>query len=491
MSIGYYLTRHTLLQHLLLLGSTGSGKTSLFLEPMLEQLTYIGGRERDSTIIVIDLKNDLALFNGLRIAAKRAHLPFKFFTTRRKAVSFGMNPFLQSHYRCGMTKNQVAEMLSRSFGLDFGEIYGGSYFRDMAILLLRAIVDIPEINSFYKLAHYASKHPEFFDLPKRVKDDTTHLSATLDSLADIEPLNVTDEWCTQDQLDHSIDFADILETPQVVYFSLPSTLENRVSFTIAKLVTYLLLTAASMRSEKQKNKVFLCIDEFQRIVSPDFSIFVQQARAFEIGCILACQTVSDLETASRAFTDILEENTITKINLTAMGRQAVLRAIERSPRTITTSPDLDGRRSTTVSRPAFLVPSLDQNDVISMSARSTLGTVQVSLPHGLTQCGGHQVPIRASFHISQEEYERRLTTPWPKDGEGTVEVTGDGRPMYRAGKGKAAEKKAASEELAPSTPKASPPKEQLASKPTPTQTPFQALAPKLLEEQLSQKSGHA
>ena len=241
-----------------------------------------------------------------------------------------------------MTKNQVAEMLSRSFGLDFGEAYGASFFRDMAILLLRGIVDLPEVTSFYKLAEYASKHPEFLLIcPKRVKDDTTHLQATLDSLADIEPLNVSKEWCDDVVTAGAIDFADILETPQIVYFSLPSTLENRVSFTIAKLVTYLLLTAASMRSSKQKNKVFLCVDEFQRIVngSPDFSIFVQQARAFEIGCILACQTVSDLETAGRSFTDILEENTITKISLTAMGREAVQRVIDRSPRTLTSSPD--------------------------------------------------------------------------------------------------------------------------------------------------------
>lgn len=402
MSLPYYITRSTLLQHAMIHGATGSGKTSLILIPMFEQLILMAGRDRDSSIIILDQKGDRAFMESMRRAAVRAGLPFRWMTTKLRHSTYGFNPFLQKHFHRDLTRNQAAEMFAKSFGLDFGQIYGGSYFRDMAVLVLRALLELPEIDSFAKLSNYAKNHPEFFELPKKTAEQTTHLRAALDALSTIEPLNVTAETHAPEVIDNAIDIGDTLSEPQVLYFYLPSTLEDLVCFTIAKLVGYLLLTAAAMRPDGERKKVFLCIDEFQRVASQDFTVFVQQARGFDVGCILSSQTTADLDTAGTNFAEVLEENTITKIDLTGLGKQQSQRMVDQSSMALTR-----------VFGSVKLENSLTADELTRMSAAVGEGTIRVAIPHGLTQCGGHQVRFKAMYHVSKSEYDDRRTTPWP------------------------------------------------------------------------------
>lgn len=419
----YYLHRRTLLQHLMLHGATGSGKTALVLIPMLEQLINLASRHEDSSIVVLDLKGDPAFFHSMRIAAKRRGLRFRWFTTKLRHSTFGFNPFLQRHFKRDMTKNQAAEMYAKAFGLDFGNLYGASYFRDLAVLVLRALLELPEIDSFAKLSLYAKKHPDFFDLPKKAAEQTTHLHASLDALATIEPLNVTPDTTSEAICNNAIDVSDVFEEPQVLYFYLPSTLEDLISFTTSKLFGYLLLTAASMRPPKQRKKVFFCVDEFQRIVSQDFAVFVQQARAFDIGCILATQTTADLYSAGDDFAEVLEENTGTKIDLTGIGKRQSERLIEQSPDGIRLLKSFSDKGP---SEQEQVVKSLTYDELTHITAHAGRGLVRTAMPYGLTQCGGRQVRFSADFHIPASEYQRRLHATWPAeiDNPGTLTVTG-------------------------------------------------------------------
>lgn len=416
MALPYYLHRESILQHVMVHGATGSGKTSMVLMPMLQQLIKMSAFHADSSVVILDQKGDSAFFELMRRTATQWGLPFKWFTTKLRHSTFGMNPFLQSHFHTDLTRNQAAEMFAKAFGLDHGNEYGASYFRDMAVLVLRALLELPEVDSFAKLSRYAQKHPDFFELPKKTAEQTTHLRATLDALATIEPLNVSPETHPKPIVDHQIDVADVLSTPQVLYFYLPSTLEDLVCFTVAKLVGYLLLTAAAMRPADERNNVYLCIDEFQRIVSQDFTVFVQQARSLGIGCILASQTTADLRAAGTDFQEILAENTNTVIDLTSIGLQQQMRMQRQSPL----------GRLTVTGGTLSLTDSLTREDLTRLTARTGQGTVRVAMPYGLTQCGGHQVQFRTKHYMPKSEYDSLMAAQWPEveDHPGTILVTG-------------------------------------------------------------------
>lgn len=433
MALPYFLTRSTILQHVMVHGATGSGKTSMVLIPLMEQLIGLSQRHRDSSIVILDQKGDMAFFESMRRTANACGIPFRWFTTKLRHSTFAMNPFLQPHFQRDLTRNQAAEMFAKAFGLDFGNQYGASYFRDMAVLVLRALLELPEIDSFAKLSNYAKNHPGFFELPKRTAEQTTHLRASLDALATIDPLNVTPSTHPPEVVKNQIDITSLLIKPQVVYFYLPSTLEDLICFTVAKLVGYLLLTAAAMKPVQERKKVFLCIDEFQRIVSQDFTVFVQQARAFNVGCILASQTTADLYSAGSDFAEVLEENTGTKIDLTGIGERQARRMQMQSSyaRTITD----DGGE---------LGDSLNRDDLTRVTATTGLGTVKVAMPHGLTQCGGHQVLVQTEYPFAEQEYLHRLHAAWPDVNEhrGALVVTGK-PPEANSSKKKPAAKKPA------------------------------------------------
>ena len=69
-------------QHYHLTGDTGSMKSSLVAGPLAAQLMA----RNDCSVVVLDLKGDMALFETCRVEAQRAGLPFSWFTTlfRRK-----------------------------------------------------------------------------------------------------------------------------------------------------------------------------------------------------------------------------------------------------------------------------------------------------------------------------------------------------------------------------------------------------------------------
>src|SRR5262249_29444075 len=62
--------------HVHAIGTTGGRKTHGLLMPTIAQIA----RRRDTHIVVIDLKGDLAFFSGTAIEARRARVNFKWFT---------------------------------------------------------------------------------------------------------------------------------------------------------------------------------------------------------------------------------------------------------------------------------------------------------------------------------------------------------------------------------------------------------------------------
>ena len=65
-----------LFEHMLLLGSTGTGKTSISLQGLAIQLI----RRGDGPVVIFDCKGDPSLFHTIRLETQRTGRAFKWFT---------------------------------------------------------------------------------------------------------------------------------------------------------------------------------------------------------------------------------------------------------------------------------------------------------------------------------------------------------------------------------------------------------------------------
>ncbi len=436
LDIPVLLTRASLAPHAVIRGASGSGKTSTAIMRMLVQLTRMAGRDQDSSILVIDLKGDRALFNTCRIEAERAGLPFKWFTNKRGHSSFGFNPFLQSHFRDNLTLNQRTEIFLKAMGLYHGETYGKAYFGSMHQLVLRSYLEHPEIDSFKRLEEFIRRFPELYPGSKKDLDDARHLMATLDTLSSIDQLNISPSTMPGNVVENAIDVPSLLDEPQVLYFHLQALTEVSAVQTVAKLALFSLLTAAADREPGTGNRVYTFIDEFQRIQSADLDIFLQQARSYGISCLLAHQSISDLKNNDFDISDIVEENTNVKIDFTGVSLEHKRYLVESSDEVLeqrmSYSTSDDGKSST--STQFVPAPRYTGNEVTDVSADPLCCFLKVVQPDGYSQFGGYTIPVDLMYPISKAEYERRMTTPWPKaDNElGSFAVGGrEAEPVQR------------------------------------------------------------
>ena len=127
------LDRRVLRGHAWFLGSTEAGKTSRGIAPLMNQLIRSNAKIRPGTkdqpcsIVVVDMKGDLALFHGAKIDAENAGMPFRWFTSVHGESSYVFNPVTQSHL-ADIRRDQFLEILLISLGLDYGPDYGRSYY---------------------------------------------------------------------------------------------------------------------------------------------------------------------------------------------------------------------------------------------------------------------------------------------------------------------------------------------------------------------------
>ena len=104
------------------------------------------------------------------------------------------------------------------------------------------------------------------DLHPEIRKAGVHVHEVIKRLAACEALNVTStSGKPADVVENAIDLTDVFRTPQLLYFHLSSTLSPSGAPEIARLVTYMLLAAATQT--ERKHPVFLVIDEFQRMVA--------------------------------------------------------------------------------------------------------------------------------------------------------------------------------------------------------------------------------
>jgi hypothetical protein len=449
------LHRDLLNAHAHILGDTGSRKTSIGIAPLLTQII---ARE-DSSVLIIDLKGDKALFESAREEAETAGMPFKWFTNIVGRSSYVFNPFAQSHVE-QLTTNQLTQGILQALALEYGEDYGRGYYSALNELVLTGYLRKyrKHVRSFKELHRFLSDKAAY---PGSGDDweKTRHVAGVVDKLAQVGPLNVVADGAeAPDHVRSQIDVPTMLGEKQVVYFYLSSAQEQATVPKIAKLAMFSLLTAASRRGHGEDQRVYVFVDEFQRVISENISLFLEQARGFKLHFILANQTIGQLEKQGTNLTDVVESCTAFKQSFRATDEKSIRRIMETSGEAVYHSmqwtqllneafdendDEALSFHNARVQKDALLEeregripdgfheariaesvgPRLEKNTVIETSALPLASFVRFSESNGYTQFSGYPITVMSEFHITKALFGFRETTHWPEADERTVLVT--------------------------------------------------------------------
>lgn len=433
-----------LYKHAHLLGDTGSGKTSLGVTPLLTQIIAKG----EHSVLIMDLKGDPSLFHAAREEAALAGLPFRWFTNRTEDSSFVFNPFAQSHVP-RLTTNQLTEGIMQALSLDYGDDYGRAYFSALNGVVLGGYMKQyrKQIDSFKTLYKYASDKNAFRSIGTGNDwDKTRHLTAVLGRLGLVTPLNVVraDVPDKPGVIDEQIDLPSLLRSPQVVYFNLSSALEPTTVAPLARLAIFTLLSAAALRRQEDGNRVFVFIDEFQRVISNNLRIVLEQARSMRLHFILANQTLGQMKQEGTDATDVVESCTAFKQSFRASDEASIKRLMASSGEGLFHSLQWDqlligniGSEDTysldmavndrfaevpivKVSESAG--PLLELNTVLDVSSLPLGSFVRFTEGSGFTQHSSFTTAMFSEYHITQALHGIRSDAPWPPVDELTVAV---------------------------------------------------------------------
>ena len=407
------------------LGDSGGGKTSLFLCPLIEQLGMTG----ECSIIVIDNKADtLELLASLQAVAESVRrerseeMPLKVFSNQADKASFAFNPMTQPFWS-NFDLFTRTDIICGANGLTYGSDYGQGYYSSAnAAILYHTLKTFPHVSTFSELADCiaevtvsASKrelHPE-------IRKAGVHVMEVMKRLAACTPLNVTPE-AEQDRavVAQAIDFTQVFTRPQLQYFHLSATLSPSGAPEIARLVTYMLLAAATQT--KRSVPVFLVIDEFQRMVASNLEYMLQLARSMGVGVILANQSMEDLKHSTTNLIPAIEANCRLRQWFSVSSTDDQERLMQGSGVTVdyslgrSVSCTSDGKRSVTRSQNETVVNRITINDVALTNDHRFRSFLHLKRGAGYAQFGGLPVIIESGYHISEDEYRRRKALPWPR-----------------------------------------------------------------------------
>lgn len=428
LDIPMLLPRDVLTDHAHIIGSSGSGKTSLGLLPLVLQLIRFG----DSPVIIIDLKGDKALFNSVR---REAGERFKWFTNIYGRSTHIFNP-LYSLYTPDMSVNQVAELILDSLGLEHGLEYGRSYYsrvtRDFFIdKVLTPNEDIADFAAMERLTAQAVAGED-----AKLRQDVYELLAVIRTLAKVAALNIPDgDGATHPAAEHAIHMPEVVEKNQVIYFFLDASLETAGVREVGLLATRQLLTAMRRHSDRsaESKRGYLIIDEFQRMAAQAFDKLLEQARSSGLSLILSHQSMAQLRSGSSTdLSDVVQENTRFKqvfairnpdeAHFLSRASGETLYRTQSWSRQFDPTGQVAGIDSTTVN--SFVGHRLTQNDIIRFMNDPQASIDTLNPTAGLWQWGGFPQPVRHLHTTSLPEYEKLNSFnrgyPWPEPTEATI-----------------------------------------------------------------------
>jgi hypothetical protein len=416
-------------QHYHITGDTGAAKTSLGIAPLATQMITKG----KCSVVIIDLKGDMALFETMRKEAEREKRTFRWFASEPGKTSFVFNPFVQSHLGL-LTPEQRTESLLQAMSLDYGVGYGKSFFTAMNEVVLKNMLRKYSIKSFKELEGYLEDPASYKDLgPSKDFEQARHLAAIVNRLATMYPLNIVPGRTPGNEAaeEHAIDAMDVLHRPQVLYFFLSSPQEPIGAPSVAKLFLWALFSGAA-RKPSRNNRVYVFVDEFQQIISDSVKLVFEQIRDQGVTMIVAHQTGGQLHRQGTDLSETVESCTAVKQIFRASDLETIKKIEETSGQAVyhnvawvqtvdpeTTEQDLPETLAMSKSEEGLVQvsesvgPRLDRNTIIQISANPMASFVRFTSGSGYTQFGGFTTPIVSTYIMPQSTHEIRKEAAWP------------------------------------------------------------------------------
>jgi hypothetical protein len=417
--------RDTFKEHAHILGDSGSGKTSMGILPLVTQLM----RRGDCSVLVIDLKaDDQLVFECLRNEAARiSHrlcgdntgYPFRWFTTAFGKSSFAFNPMIQSVMGT-LTIDQRADLLQASLGLHYGTDYGRKFYGDANYEMLNyALHSNPNADSFAALEKVL-EGSDRFPLHAESKKAGSNVRSSIRRLARLKALNACPATgASPEVMKARIELADLFTSPQAVYVGLPAGAGISITAEVARLFLYSLLAAAQV-VPKPRHQVFVVVDEFQRIVSKNIELLLQQARSMNVGCILSNQSLSDLDSVDADLIDAVRTNTRFRQVFGAGSRSDIFDLIDTGGETVfglrswNLEGSLFGATVKDMSVSETRRARLSVNDILLATDAPGRNIACVRRGMGYAQYGGMPFVIDSVFHLNGNAHREFSDAPWPR-----------------------------------------------------------------------------
>ena len=449
-----------LFEHMLLLGSTGTGKTSISLQGLAIQLI----RRGDGPVVIFDCKGDPSLFHTIRLETQRTGRAFKWFTNMARRSSYVFNPW-QQKFLGQLTLQDILGLVTQSLNLVHGADYARAWFGIAARMLLKEALELAvgraEFDTSAKTRRvsrhgrrFAGPVQSFSDLVQYIRAAASdpdkfraamHLAFIIESLADFKQLNFSPQYHPEHPaLLSAIHWPDVIRERQVVYFYLAAASDIASVGQIARLGLSTLDYAAMAHKNQtgRRPRIYTLIDEAQVVIAKNVENMLAQIRDHGIACVLAAQSMdqfnseggSDLRdlvincVATKVIHAIRDKWMANFVSEMSGNVKYYSRAYQQHASDVLAgrvgpgfaSVNRDGQRLVNISE--YFGPRLTLERIQAISRHPNLNILAIERAEGLTQVHGY-LPVYNDWPISLRDHQKRQDEmSWPEMTDETVEM---------------------------------------------------------------------
>ncbi len=442
-----------LLEHMHIVGPTGSGKTTRALITQSMQMIA----QNTGPLVIIDMKGDPAYFHAVRSTAGAHGRTFKWFTNKPNHSTYVFNPWRQKSLH-SLSLSQIVGLISQSLNLRHGQDYGRAWYSMLSYIQTRRAVQKTNpanpshrskldrlIPSDYPIESFAELH----SLVDEVNDSDSelakarHLAYLLECLGEFDQLNLAPgAGVKQSAIDNAIHMPDVIRNSEVIYFFLESGVDLSSVAELARLAVYSLFVAANdyLQREGVRPRIYTVWDEAQVLITQNIEPFLTQARSAGMGCILSHQHLNQLNPPGGVdLRETVLSNTAVKQVFAAndpwlmeyiqktsglakyfdLGYEISLRRLRlgnvRAGNSLVRLAD----RLHHLQVKEHVGPRITVQDILDVSREPNVNYIWITRNEGLSRFRGW-FPMITGFPMTKENYLALRQTPWPDDTDATI-----------------------------------------------------------------------
>ncbi len=311
----YFIPADLLTEGLLLLAPTGSGKSSLFLDPLVRSIAHM-----DVSMLCVNFKEGAASRENARLAAHAGGKEFHYFTTQDGSPSYCLN-VIQNLLRTdtrGMTAMLRAEIATSAMGQNHGRGYGRTHYFAMTLgavaALLRPEMLPPGQQNFREIAKLLFD-PKKLQLPgvfeEALRESAMDIFTAVCSLSDLNILNNQQGIDPGRHID--LDQFASVGSNQLIYAELPYGSRPEAAYmTCQTFIAKLTHRLAKMPSTSRLTHL-LIIDDAEPAFGPQLSQLLHVGRSKGLGIVLSIQGKHQAATGSDDYWPSLESYAAIKV----------------------------------------------------------------------------------------------------------------------------------------------------------------------------------